>query len=485
MAIPRKVNRREALRLAGLGVTGVYLVGCGGPAPTPTPAPAAPPTKAAAPAPTPTQPVPAAAPAPTPTQPAPAVAAKPKEKITLRLWHWDNFLIEPYEKEGAEFSKKFPNVSVSVEHTSAGEYPQKLTAALAGGVPPDVIGVTVTRADFLLFATKGQLTPMMPYIQRDKFDLEDFYKLNLKQHTWKGTLYSLPYAWNTVVWFYNSDMLANEKVKTPTEYWREGKWNWDSYLAIAAQLTKGSGVDKRWGSALVSPNYTAAFLPLVWSSGGELFDAGFTKPTLSDPATFAAYEFLFKVKSYAPGPEDAQTGTAESGRIGLWPNWDIWYLLNLDRVPFKYSIVPPPASPKSGTHFFTGNAPGFGIAKGVKYPDDSWELIKFLLTPESLTRLFLAANNAPSRRSVVESRDFWQKNPKLPDPALNWEIAKLKQESAKNPPKISNWAEMTKAHQEEISLIWADKLALDAGIKKINERWEKLLKEADVDPDTN
>ena len=207
-----------------------------------------------------------------------------------------------------------------MEHTPAAEYPQKLVAGIAGGVPPDVVGVTVTRADFLLFASGGHLTPLAPYIQRDNFDLSDFYSLNLKQHTWKGTLYSLPYAFNTVLWFYNVDMFTKEKVKTPTEYWREGKWSWDTYLELGAKLTKGTGTDKYWGCALTSPTYTAALLPLIWSNGGDQFDPDFTKCTLTEPAAFGAFQFLYNVRKYAPGPEDAKMGTVESGRLRMYPN---------------------------------------------------------------------------------------------------------------------------------------------------------------------
>jgi ABC-type glycerol-3-phosphate transport system substrate-binding protein len=239
------------------------------------------------------------------------------------------------------------------------------------------------------------------------------------------------------------------------------------------------------GLRILLPTNTAAFLPEVWSNGGELFDPAFTQAMLSESATLGAYQFAYDIRQFAPGPEDAQTGTVESGRIGMWPNWDIWYLLNRDMVPFEYSIVPPPASPKSGDHFFTGNAPGYGIPKGVKHPDESWEFMKFLLSPESMTRMFLAANNTPCRKSMAGSAALWDQNPKLRDPKLMAEIAKAKEKNAKNPPKISNWAEMQKVHTEEMTLVWAGSQPLDAGVGKVNEQWNKLLKEGQVDPDTN
>ena len=424
---------------------------------------------------------------PAPARPGQEVAAGrprlPAEAVTLRLWHWDDFLIEPYAREGEAFTHKFPNLIVAVEHTPAGEYPTKLLAAVAGGVPPDVVGVTVTRADFLTFASKGVLTPLAPLIQRERFDLEDFYPLNLKQHTWKGTLYSLPYAWNTVVWFYNADLFARAGAKTPAEYWREGRWTWETYLELALRLTGGAGADKQFGSAVVSPTYTAAFLPLVWTNGGELFTPDYRRPALLDPPAFGAFQFAFNVRRAAPTAEEARTATVASGRIGMWPNWDLRFQVDLPVFPFRFSLVPPPASPRTGLHYFTGNAPGFGIPRGAKYPDASWELLQHLISPEALTRVYLATNNTPSRKSLAAGKELWQKNTALPDPDLMWTLARAKEKAAKNPPKISTWFEMTRVLTQEMNAVWSDQQDLKAGVQNVVQQWEVLLRDAEVDPD--
>src|SRR5262245_347765 len=407
MASPRAMSRRAVLHLTGLGAFGAFLAACApAPAPTSTPAPAKPaeapkpteppaapakPTEAAKPAAAPTTAPPATKPAeaakPT-AAPAAAAPAKSAEKATLRLWHWDEPLNEPYKRVGAEFTKAFPHLTVAVEITPAGEYPQKLTAAVAGGAPPDVIGVTKTRADFLTFASKGQLVPLTPYVQRDNYDLGDFYGPNLKQGTWKGVLLNLPHASDTIVWFYNADLFAKEGVADPAATWKANKWNWTSYLELAAKLTKGSGTDKQWGSGTVSPANTAAFLPLLWSNKGELFTSDYGKAALTTPAAMGAFQFAYDVRKHAPGPEDAKTGTYQSGKLGMWPNWDVYYQLDFDKANYKYGMVPPPPAPEGDGMPFTGNAPGFGLPTGAKRPDDSWELLKFVLTPESLTTAF-------------------------------------------------------------------------------------------------
>jgi hypothetical protein len=90
----------------------------------------------------------------------------------------------------------------------------------------------------------------------------------------------------------------------------------------------------------------------------------------------------------------------------------------------------------------------------------------------------------PPRKSLATSEALFKQNPQIPDASVITEIHKIKEQAAKNPPKISTWTEMLKANTEEITLVWADKLALDEGVKKIEERWSKLLKESEFDPAT-
>src|SRR5262249_37810296 len=148
----------------------------------------------------------------------------------LRLWHWDEPMRPSFEQVAADFTKKFPYATAVLELTPKSEFPQKLAAAVAGGAAPDVTGAAIVGADWVLYVSNGQLAPLSPYIQKDKYDIEDWPALILKSHTWKGTLYSLPYAWPTGIIFYSIDFFKKEGVKTPYELWKEGKWTWEAYL---------------------------------------------------------------------------------------------------------------------------------------------------------------------------------------------------------------------------------------------------------------
>src|SRR5438045_521171 len=100
MDAPRKIDRRRFVGLAGLSALGAYVAACGAP-PAPTAAPTAAPAQGAAPA---AQAAPSPTAATTAAAPAAAAPAKARENITLRLWHWDTFLLEPYKQVGAAFT---------------------------------------------------------------------------------------------------------------------------------------------------------------------------------------------------------------------------------------------------------------------------------------------------------------------------------------------------------------------------------------------
>ena len=56
--------------------------------------------------------------------------------------------------------------------------------------------------------------------------------------SYKGDSYGVNYPWSgNTVFYYNKTMFEEYGVKTPTEYYMEGNWNWDTCLEIAQKCT--------------------------------------------------------------------------------------------------------------------------------------------------------------------------------------------------------------------------------------------------------
>jgi multiple sugar transport system substrate-binding protein len=461
-----KLTRREILRAGALLVGTTIAVSC-------APRPSAPDEPVATPVP--------GEPVATPVPGEPVATPVPEEKVALRMAFWDAWALDAYEHEAKLFNELFPNVTVSIEMTSFGEYNAKLMAAMAGAVPPDVAGAI--NIFFTSLAAAGSLMPVDPFVERDEFPIGDWLEGNLKDGTWLGDLMAIPFTADALWWFYNLDEFQKAGLKTPTELWKEGKWNWDTYLDLAAKLTKGEGLDKQWGTENIVPQYDFKFYPMIWQNDGDLFDPQYTKCILDEEEAVQAFEFAHECRKFAPAPGEAEAGTPESGRLMMWGQWELYNQFYVGELPFEWGVAPPPGSPHTDVIMFCGDAPGWAIPTGVKHPDESWEWIKFLLTPPSLERLFRAIAAPPPRLSMLETPEVFVNHPKYPNPELCWEITQARMKAFKNTPKISNYAEMKTVMSDEMSLVWADTMVLREGIDKVTKGWTDLVKKAVIDPD--
>jgi multiple sugar transport system substrate-binding protein len=408
-------------------------------------------------------------------------AAPAADAITLRLWHWDNFMSEPWAAEGKLFTEAHPNVNVVVEITGWDEYAQKLAASIAGGSPSDVTGAI--SEFFTTLAGNNQLSDLGPYIERDNYDIEDWHPGNLSQNSWNDVLLSLPYTADGMWWFYQIETFQEKGLKTPYEYWKEGNWTWDTAAELAAQLTSGEGIEKVFGSGLINYGSPFEIQPYMASGGGEFFDSAYTKAVINEAPASNAYQWAYNMRQFAPGAEDADSSAPQSGRVMQWLDWSPYYQVYLDQMPFKYSVAPPPASPDSNTHVFCGDAPGFGILNGVAAPDESWAFIAHLMSKEALERVFLLTNAEPPRMSMATDVELWRKNTKLPEPEIAYELTAARFEAFYNTPKVSNWLEMWQAHNEELSLAWSDSVTLQVALDTAVDRINGLISEAEIDQD--
>jgi multiple sugar transport system substrate-binding protein len=446
----KKLSRRNFLHLAGATTAGVVLASCApqSAAPTPTSGP----------------------------------KLLTKDEITLRMWHWDNYMAEGWKPVNEKFSAKYPNMKVAIEMTDYGEYSQKVAASIAGGTPPDVVGTIAEH--FTSMAGQDQLVDLKPYIDATQFPISDYHAGNLSQNSWNGKLLSIPYTADGMWWFYKVDEFKKQGLKTPYEYWKEGNWTWDVAAELAKKLTSGEGVNKNFGwGGLGTGNYFE-ILPYLASNGTGFFDEEYKGCQLNSQKAVELFEWGYNLRQYAPGKEDQQSGTPQSGHVMQWLDWSPYGLVYASQMPFKYSYAPPPTAPNTKKTVFVGDAPGFGILKGVKHPDESWVLISWINQVDALEAIFDYTGQEPPRMSIATDSGLWQRNSKFVDAPVGLELTKARfKEGFYNTPKTSNFVEMWQAYTEEISLAWADKKPLKEALTTATQRIDDLLKDATIDHD--
>lgn len=131
--------------------------------------------------------------------------ATASSRVTLELW---TISLKPkftayMESVLAEFSQQHPGVEVEWVDLPQKSILQKFMAAIAGGVPPDVVNVTTSNA--LQLAQSGALVNLReavpPSVQRE------YYPNLWEASSWQGGVFAFPWYVSTRVLLYNREIL--------------------------------------------------------------------------------------------------------------------------------------------------------------------------------------------------------------------------------------------------------------------------------------
>jgi multiple sugar transport system substrate-binding protein len=133
----------------------------------------------------------------------------------------------------SEFNKAYPDIKV--EPVGGELNTQQLLTAVAGGDPPEVINVD--RVQTGSWAGRGAIDPIDELVQRDGFDLNQFYPFTVDQVRYNGQLYAVPQFVNIDMIFMNGDVLKEVGVDPASV----DPGNWEQLQSLAEQLHKQDG----------------------------------------------------------------------------------------------------------------------------------------------------------------------------------------------------------------------------------------------------
>ena len=406
-----------------LALSGAALIGaaCSTPTPSPTPASAGPatPNEAAQPS--------ASGASPTAQPATNAAPSKSLQGQTVRFQDgFNNQQLPVAEKLAAQFTQE-TGITVKIEPTNTG-WETRTVAAMAAGNAPDVINGWGPH--FALFIEKGGFTPLDPYVSRDltKEQIDDFYPSALQMWQINGSQWGLPEY--TGVWgaFFNRRIFEEANAPLPNS----DNFTWDDMLEAAKQVTKFDSSNKpiQFG---YDDNLDLEFTVscIIWSWGGEVHDPEDNSVCrLHEEPAMEAMQFLADMRwkhHVMPNPSEASSIQVQgwslfaTDKIGLRPQGS-WYVDDNirqigDRFTWDAFMLPIGKSGKRAT-FHTTDA--WGIFKGSKSPDASWEWLKFLVGPVFQEQYILQAGfNQPALRSLAPKwEEVIRKELEAANPAL-------------------------------------------------------------------
>ncbi|MET3807332.1 multiple sugar transport system substrate-binding protein [Nakamurella sp. UYEF19] len=315
----------------------------------------------------------------------------------------------------AEFNKINPAITLQAQGIASASwatFSNTVATRIAGGQIPDIIQIATEGQR--IFASKGLLEPLDPYIARDKALVDNYYAdidPNLKAWTTKygstdGKTYYMPGGYNTVCMYLNTEILAKAGATVPT-----GDWSWDDFKAAAQQVK-----DKTGAFMLpVGSGYFTDVMPWLTTNGAATFNADWNVPTFNTAAAVEAVTFAKSLidAGLAPKPGgafDAATNMSNGKLAGLaggrWPTIDMRRLKIVDKV----QIVKWPKKIADGSPVGWDAWP---ITKASKNKDAAWEFIKFLISkPAGDYFATIGGTIVPARLSVAKSASFTTNAPK-------------------------------------------------------------------------
>ncbi|MEQ9461428.1 MAG: extracellular solute-binding protein [Phycisphaeraceae bacterium] len=337
----------------------------------------------------------------------------------LTVLHWgDNDEVAIVQALVDAYQEANPDVRVQRLHAS--DYDSKLKTMLAAGTPPDLFYLRYE--DMPDFARTGMLLNLEPYIAEDRARgeagwIDDVFPILLEAYRWNdelgragsGTLYGVAKDFTPLLMYANLDLFERAGVAVPY-----GGWTWGEFREVMGKIAALGDRDDPNGRVYggIFKTWPAVLRVLVWNFGGEFFGDGFDDVALDEAGAQEAMHFIRRMRMEdetvfnATGLSQDEDDLFRRGRVGVIGPVGRWYTPRFRKIEaFDWDVIPVPH--KEGVTPTTGIATvAWSIASQSAYPDEAYELLKFLCAAdgqEMIARMGLAV---PVRRSVAESEAF-------------------------------------------------------------------------------
>jgi multiple sugar transport system substrate-binding protein len=224
---------------------------------------------------------------------------------------------------------------------------------------------------------------------------------------WRNRYYGLPFI-GIRIGYFNRALAQQVGARVPAT-WKDPAWTFEAFREAAQKATGRSEAGAtRWGADMAAASVRRDWQPWVWNNGGDLFDAEGTRIEFDQPPAVEALEFLVDlVHRHRVAPSPQQLSDA-GGRAGIFRTGNLLayhapvnnIAQNRQGASFDWSLFGLPRG-KGKTVWASGGGVGWFTPAGSRVKDETWELMKFLASKESVRIEALRGEVPPSRRSVA------------------------------------------------------------------------------------
>jgi multiple sugar transport system substrate-binding protein len=406
--------------------------------------------------------------------------ASAQDKTKIKVW-FPYPLIPEQGEEVQTYAQLINDFNAQSTTTEAEVFttnwsPEKLVTAVAGGDPPDIF--YMDRYLAAEWAARQLLEPLSDRLTSSSVvHAADIWEKLINDVTYKDTIYAVPHYTDVRAFYWNKSLYTtaglDPEVVVPT---------WTVLKEYIPQLLikndKGQIDQLGYAPSIGNPPGFLMWYIHLWQLGGEFMNPEKTQVTFNNDAGVGSFQFMLDTyelqggvdpvdefsKALVPGPGQ---DIFMLGKLGMEVNGD-WMPPNFARyapdLQWGIGAIPIPeggqASNYNGGHAWV-------IPRGAKNPDQAWELIEWMLKPESQLKAGLGENTIPARQAVAESTDYLEGEPKA-----NSELRKLFVEQF----KVSKWVPVIPGVGE---IFASNQRAFDAVMHKVSTPEEATKTMAD------
>jgi multiple sugar transport system substrate-binding protein len=385
----------------------------------------------------------------------------------------------------ALFKQETPGIEVQETALPNGAaYRDRLLAAFAGDASPDVMHMSAAPASgyaFGVFAPLGRFLELTALAKRDRYDLEDFYKVSLDFNSFNGKLYVMPNDLNVFATYVNTELFRQAGVPVPPTDWKSNAFDMGGLLDAARRLTARDGggtggAGDRYG-LWVQPTMSW-MLSFLWSNGADVLSRDLKKVSLDEPAALDTLQYLADLTArHRVGPSNEELAAASGGGTGLFFNGRLAMhhtgsnFVNQLRTQAKTLAFDVGVSPRGRTRrASSAGGAGFAGAAQSKNREESWALLKHLGSKASL-EIGAREGQMPTRRTVARSDAFLDPT----QPPANRRVFLDAAENAGPNPMVSNWAEVEEAITKALAPIFEGKRSVREAVADAKQQGDILL----------
>lgn len=349
---------------------------------------------------------------------APAAGEKAKVVVFVGLGTGtDPDQIAAQEALAKKFNDSHDNIEMEFLIVPNDEALERFLAMVAGDNAPQLVGPHGISS---IAQFKDQWEDITPFIERDQYDMSDFFGPATTLNKYPDLNAGLPLGLFPSFIFYNKDAFDAAGLSYPTADYNDTAWNIDALREMAIKLTLDAN-----GNTPLDSGFDPAKIE-QWGYGDSWTDMrgqmtmygapSIGRPTSDDYKTAqvnsaewlygaqwvhdAIHKDHFMPDAAGLGAIDADTGDPfGGGHVAIWYS-HTWYMSEgLNDLPFKYGIAPLYFN-QNGERIARIHADLFTMPKTAKNKDAAWEVMKWLVAPEQIVDVCKVYGCLPARKSA-------------------------------------------------------------------------------------